>query len=71
MARWKHAPANGGEKFTVCFKEGEKFNFFGAYNFINTGLKKPGMCVKNVKLNANVDDPSCDVRMFPNQHVRR
>ena len=69
MARWKHAPANGGEKFTVCFKEGEKFNFFGAYNFINTGLKKPGMCVKNVKLNANVDDPSCDVRMFRNQHV--
>ena len=66
---WKHSPANGGETFTVCFKEGEKFNFFGGYNFINGGLKKPGMCVKNVKVNADVNDPSCDVRMFRNQHV--
>ena len=66
---WKHPPANGGETFTVCFKEGEKFNFFGGYNFINGGLKKPGMCVKNVKVNADVNDPSCDVRMFRNQHV--
>lgn len=70
MQKWKHPPANGGDKFTVCFKEGEKFNFFGAYNFINGGLKKAGMCVKNVKVSADMDDPSCDVRMFRNQHVR-
>jgi len=61
MQKWKHPPANGGDKFTVCFKEGEKFNFFGAYNFINGGLKKAGMCVKNVKVSADMDDPSCDV----------
>jgi hypothetical protein len=66
---WKHRSSVGSKEFVVCFHEGQRFNFFGAYNFINEGLKKPGMCVKDVKVSANIDDPSCDVRMFRNQHV--
>ena len=66
MEMWKHPPANGGEKFTVCFKDGDEFTFFGSYIFIHDGLQEVGMCVKDVKVNANIDDPSCDVRMFRN-----
>ena len=67
---WKHPPANGGEKFTVCFKDGDTFNFYGSYIFIHDGLQEVGMCVKDVIVNANIDDPSCDVmRMFRNGHL--